>query len=507
MFNSQYLINLLQLIILSSIIILFNILMSKADKIKKLKAVIERLKKSLEEMDEQAKLIVRTDIELNKIQEELDKKITSLYTLQRISRAISTTLEESQIFNRIEPAYIEELGFEKACAFLWYSKDNKFNPYLNIGYSKEEVEILKSKIDLSKDTYIDFIKNEKAVSSASTEESKLPLLDKTAILKFKEELNEIFMVNSFVISPILVKEGNKGFFFVGTKDPSVSITEGDEELITILCNQIGQALENARMFEKTWREHQELETKVEQRTRELSLALEEVKNISKRKSDFISSVSHELRTPLTSVKGYAAILLAEKLGALPEAVKERLEKINRHSDELVHMVNDLLDIARIESGKTIMKIEEQNLKDIINNVCDLILIQCKNKNIDLVLDVQKNTPAIWADRSQIERVFINLLGNAVKFTPENGRITVKTRAKDQTVQVDISDNGIGMPAEALQKIFEEFYRVDNPINQQVKGTGLGLSLVKNIIEAHRGKIFVESKVGKGSTFSFTLPAA
>jgi len=471
------------------------VLMLKINKMKKLQAMVDKLKKSLEEMDEQAKLIVRTDIELNKTQEELDKKITGLYALQRLSRIISTTLEESQIFKAIESTSFEDLSFEKAFALLWDDKENKFIPHLSIGYPGDEIEAIKPQVNSDSDIYLNLIKTGKTFSSISVPHNAA----------LRERINHIFKVNSFVISPVLPKEGNKGFFFVGTENTDIAITEGDEELITILSNQLGQALENARLFEKTWHAQQGLEKKVEERTRELTLVLEEVKKISKRKTDFISSVSHELRTPLTSIKGYAAILIEEKLGHLPEAAKERLEKINRHSDELVHMVNELLDIARIESGKAVMRIEQQDLKAIIFNVVDLILIQCKNKNIELITDIQKEIPPVLADRTQLERVFINLLGNAVKFTPEKGKITIKAHAEGDVIQVDISDTGIGIPPDSLPMLFEEFYRVDNAINQQVKGTGLGLSLVKHIIQAHKGKIWLESKQGKGSKFSFTLP--
>lgn len=458
---------------------------------------MDKLKKSLEEMDEQAKLIVRTDIELNKAQEELDKKLTSLYALQRLSRIISTTLEEKQIFKRVETSPFEELGFEKACGLLWDDKENKFILHLCIGYPDDAIKTIQASINSNPDIYLDLIKNARAFSSISP-------LSNAAL---KETINHIFRVNSFVIAPILPKEGNKGIFFAGTENIDVTLTQGDEELVAILANQIGQALENARLFESTWQAHQELEKKVEGRTHELTVALEEVKKSSQRKTDFISSVSHELRTPLTSVKGYAAILLEEKLGELPPAVKERLQKINRHTDELVHMVNNLLDIARIEAGKIPMKIEEQDLKEVIAAASDLIMIQCKNKNIELAANLPKDIPPVLADRNQIERVFINLLGNAVKFTPQNGKITVRAGIENGVVQIDVSDTGMGIPQDALSLIFEEFYRVDNLINQEVKGTGLGLSLVKHIIEAHKGKIWAESELNKGSTFSFTLPIA
>ncbi|MCM8763236.1 MAG: ATP-binding protein [Candidatus Omnitrophica bacterium] len=488
-----------EIVILGFVSLVFNVLLTlyvliKISRIKELTKLVHNLNRSLEEMDEQAKLIVRTDIELNKAQTELDKKIAGLYTLQMLSRAITTTLEETKIFNMLEPKRLEEMGFEKALAFLWSEQEKKFVLSLNIGFEPATTQTILSRLDI--DIFLRLIEEGKTISSFSIEEEAL-----------KESIDNIFGMKSYVIAPILPKHGNKGLLFVGTDSPDMVLTEGDEELITILANQLGQALENARLFEQTWRAQQELEEKVKQRTAELASALEQIKIISKRKSDFISAVSHELRTPLTSIKGFAAILLAEKLGALPPAVKERLEKINRHSDELVRMVNDLLDIARIESGKTVMKIEPQDLKSIIATVSDLIAVQCKNKNIELTQVVPQDLPLVLADKSQIERVFINLLGNAVKFTPQNGRITISARGKNGFVEVEVADTGIGIPEESLPSIFEEFYRVDNEINQQVKGSGLGLSLVKNIVEAHKGRISAKSKLNEGSTFSFTLPIA
>jgi len=462
-------------------------------KTRKLQAEAYNLRQSLEEMDEQAKLIVRTDMELNKTQEELDKKVAGLYALQRFSRAVSTTLEENQIFSRIETGFLEDLGFEKALVFLWVGP-SKFNTCLNIGYSDEALLTIQTFMEAHKNLYHTLIEEEKTISSIS----KLSV--------GKEQINRVLKVNAFIISPIIPREGAKGFLLVGTENTDIIITEGDEELIVVLASQLGQALENARLFEKTWLAQQELEIKVEQRTHELRNVLSEVEKISKRKSDFISSVSHELRTPLTSIKGYAAILLAGKLGAVPLEIRERLEKINRHSDELAHMVNDLLDISRIEAGKITMKLEPQKLKDILEKVTDLLSIQAKEKQIELKFGIAPEAETVFADRQQIERVLINLIGNAMKFTPPAGSITVVARATTNNLaEVEVMDTGCGIPQESLDAVFEEFYRVENPINQEVKGTGLGLSLVKHIIEAHGGKIWVKSVIGKGSTFSFTLP--
>lgn len=491
--NGNPIIIIIVALILTILVLLF-ILDFKLTQTKELRTVTNNLRKSLDEMDEQAKLIIRTDIELNKAQEDLDKKITGLYALQRLSRTISTTLEENQIFKMIETSNLEDLGFEKACGFLWNDKEKRFAARLNIGYSKAETDFMRTNIDGEKERFLDIIQQKKTVSSISLHDAFL-----------KEKITRVFNIVDFVISPILRKEGDNGFFFVGTENADIVMSEGDEELITILANQIGQALENARLFEKTWIAQQELERKVEERTQELKLALEEVKIISQRKTDFISAVSHELRTPLTSIKGYASILLAGKLGQLPEDVRVRLDKINRHSDELAHMVNDLLDISRIESGRVIMKRETQNLNAIIAQVNDLLSVLLKEKQIEFSYAIEKDAYSVIADAGQIKRVFINLIGNAVKFTPINGKISIAGHAIDNTVQIDITDNGCGIPQEAKEKIFEEFYRVENEINEQVKGTGLGLTLVKRIVEAHGGKIWVKSKIGEGSTFSFTLP--
>lgn len=492
---NDFLINLLGIGTILALFLLVIALVLKMERIKQLLSAADNLKKSLDEMDEQAKLVVRTDMELNKAQEELDKKITGLYALQKLSRTISASLEENQIFKSIEPDYLEELGFEKACSFLWSGPEQKFSLQLNIGYFEEEIKKIEGFVEAEKTIYINLINNEKTASSISIPKGTM----------LRENIMDIFKVKDFVISPILPKEGNKGFILVGTQNLDITLTEGDEELITIFGNQIGQALENARLFEKTWRAQQELENKVKERTHALQLALNEVEVISKRKTDFISAVSHELRTPLTSIKGYASILLAGKLGDIPQEIRLRLDKINRHSDELTDLVNDLLDISRLESGKVTMKIEPQDLKNILAGVFDLLSVQLKESQVEFSINLTDNATMVLADAAQINRIFINLVGNALKFTPAGGKITVTSQKVNNQLQIDVTDTGYGIPKEALNAIFEEFYRVDNPINQQVKGTGLGLSLVKHIVEAHGGKIWVKSKLGSGSTFSFTLP--
>jgi signal transduction histidine kinase len=491
MINAGLIINASGIVALLSIAVLVMVLLSKLEEVKQLQASLNKLKRAFDELDEQAKLIVRTDLTLNKTQEELDKKITGLYTLQKISRLTSTTLDENEIFRRIDESLIADLGFEKSLIFM-FDAEHHLLCIKEYSYVKSDVEKLQTAL-MKEPIFEPVVQKGKTLSSLNSAKH------------IQTRVDQLFNVSYFVLAPIITQDGIVGAIFAGNKSGYSTMTEGDEELVSILANQIGQSLENARLFEQVYHSRQELENKVQLRTRELAQALEEVRRISKMKSDFVSAVSHELRTPLTSIKGYASILMTGKLGEVAEPIKDRLEKINKHSDGLVKLINDLLDISRIEAGRVEMKFEFHPLQQIVEAVADMLVPQLRDKKIELVQDIAPDLKPVFVDASQIERVFVNLANNAIKFTPAGGKITIKASDAGEFIQVDISDTGIGIAENDLEKIFEEFYRVSNPINETVQGTGLGLSLVKRIIEAHKGKIWVKSKVNSGTTFSFTVP--
>lgn len=478
--------------------VLIFLLINKNEQVRRLQTDLQDMARTFNDLDEQAKLIVRTDLELNKAQEELDKRLNGLDALQKTSRLVSTTLDENEIFKRLDQSLIADLGFEKNLICI-YDKNQAPQCRLNVGFSPEDVQFVVASLEKEKGI-AQALKEGHAFTSAAASSHREPV-GKQA----KESIIRIFDVQHFVLTPILAQDNISGILFVGNRSNTSAITEGDEELVSVLANQIGQALENARLFEQAYGASQALESKVQERTKQLASALEEVKLIDKTKSEFISAVSHELRTPLTSIKGYASLLITGKLGAVPEAVKERLEKINAHSDNLVKMVNNLLDIARIESGRAEMKMEKCDITAIIETARDLLTPQMKEKNLQWKTTIGKGMPELVMDKHQMERIFINLISNAIKFTPEKGMITVQVRHDPQAATIEVSDTGIGVSKEDLKKLFDEFYRVDNAINQNVKGTGLGLSLVKKIIDAHKGRVWVTSEVNHGTTFHFTLP--
>jgi len=477
-------------IVLGTIGALIFFLINKIDQVKELQEALKKLKLSFNSLDEQAKLILKTDLELNRAQEELDRRLASLDALQRTSRLISTTLDEEEIFRRLDKSLMLQLGFERILV-LTFDEEKNLRMRVNTGFSSDKIAEISE--NLLKDTTFNSVFQEGySLSSATASKQK------------KEKAASVFGIQHFILAPILTQDGTIGAIFVGNQTETTPVSEADEEMVSILTNQIGQSLENAKLFEEVYKSRQELELKIQDRTRQLALALEKVQKISRTKSEFVSAVSHELRTPLTSIKGYAAILMSGKLGDIPDKVKERLEKINKHSDSLVELINDLLDIARIESGRVEMKFEKVNLKMLIENMRDLLMPQMREKNITFVTDVAEDLPLILADSKQMERVFINLLSNAIKYTPK-GTITVRASGTDQEVSVEVQDTGAGMREEDLPKLFTEFYRVENELNQNIKGTGLGLALVRNIINAHQGTIGVTSKLGAGTTFHFTVP--
>ena len=241
---------------------------------------------------------------------------------------------------------------------------------------------------------------------------------------------------------------------------------------------------------------------------QLEKANQELRKIDEMKSEFISVASHELRTPLAAIKNAVHLILNRKTGEINDTQAKFLSMAERNINRLTHILNDLLDLSRIESGKIQMKIEELDLKGPIEFILSSLKPQAEGKSIQLKMEVPQELPSVYADRGQIEQILMNLIGNAVKFTPEGGQVSVLARpwnGEGSMVAISVQDSGIGIPKDQLEKVFEKFYQVEDSLNRSVSGTGLGLAITKGLVEAHQGKIWAESEVGRGSTLTFTLP--
>jgi PAS domain S-box-containing protein len=233
--------------------------------------------------------------------------------------------------------------------------------------------------------------------------------------------------------------------------------------------------------------------------------------VDRLKSEFVATVSHELRTPMTSVRGYVDVLLMGAAGALNENQMHFLNIVKNNTERLNILVNDLLDVSRIESGHVTLSPQALDLREVAEDVIGDVLrrSQEENKPMALSLEAPKKLPRIYGDAERVRQIMGNLIDNAYHYTPENGTITVEIHPLNggHDVQVDIRDNGVGISLEDQERVFERFYRGEHPLVLATPGTGLGLSIVKQIVEMHKGRIWMKSSgvPGEGSTFSFTLP--
>ncbi|HEY4485937.1 MAG TPA: phosphate regulon sensor histidine kinase PhoR, partial [Nitrospiria bacterium] len=229
-----------------------------------------------------------------------------------------------------------------------------------------------------------------------------------------------------------------------------------------------------------------------------------IKRLERVRKDFVANVSHELRTPLTSIKGYVEALMD---GAKDDPMKnaEFLGIIQRHAEQLNATITDLLQLSTIESGRYEWRREAVSIPDLIESAARVIRPMAAKKRQTLEVRCAEPAPKIMADADRLIEALTNLMDNAVKYTPEGGRITVEAAAADGGAAIHVSDTGIGIPAREIPRLFERFYRVDRARSRDLGGTGLGLSIVKHIVEAHGGKVTVESEAGKGSRFTVTLP--
>ena len=229
------------------------------------------------------------------------------------------------------------------------------------------------------------------------------------------------------------------------------------------------------------------------------------KEIDRMKSDFISFVSHELRTPLTIVKGFVTIMLDDASGRFTREQKEQLSYINESIDRLSRIISNLLDISKIEAGKLRLQKESIDVVSLIKKVLRSFGIYAKSKRVKLETSFDSNLPRVLADSDRLTQVLTNLIDNAIKFSNKNAEVFIEAKDGKDVIEVSVADSGIGISSEDFNRIFNKFQRVEKGVSAKLRGTGLGLPISKEIIQLHGGKIWVESEVGKGSKFTFTLP--
>ncbi|OQY38437.1 hypothetical protein B6228_04545 [Candidatus Atribacteria bacterium 4572_76] len=275
----------------------------------------------------------------------------------------------------------------------------------------------------------------------------------------------------------------------------------NEELLKILD-------ERKKMWEKLQDAHRSLkmekikiDRKVRRRTQQFQKAKEEAERANQMKSIFLASMSHELRTPLNSIIGFTGIVLQGFAGELNDEQKKQLEMSYGSAKHLLSLINDLLDISKIESGELKPDIEEFNIAEAGIKIRDSLKIMAEEKELELVFNIPNIN--IFSDKRRVEQILLNLVNNALKFT-EKGKVEVKAHKRDENIEVMVKDTGIGIKKEDFRKLFQPFVQLEYTITEEA-GTGLGLYLTKNLVQFLKGSIQMESEYGKGSTFTFILP--
>ncbi|HEY0371057.1 MAG TPA: GAF domain-containing sensor histidine kinase [Thermoanaerobaculia bacterium] len=292
-----------------------------------------------------------------------------------------------------------------------------------------------------------------------------------------------------------------------------AFTADDLILLTAIANQAAVAIENAHLYRDLEGLTYALEARVTERTNELHEANLRLLAADRSKNQFLANMSHELRTPLNSIIGFSSVLIEATRGALTQRLHRFLENIHAAGNHLLELINDILDLSKIEAGKMELRADHFDLHETITAVERVMKGVASEAKVQILSKLDPALPKVRLDEGRLKQILFNLLSNAVKFSPAGGVVAIICRRVSEedsplhleTVRIDVTDQGIGIPADELQRIFDEFYQTEDGRRARKGGTGLGLSLTRNFVELHHGRIEVQSKPGHGSTFTLYLP--
>jgi len=293
---------------------------------------------------------------------------------------------------------------------------------------------------------------------------------------------------------------------LGPKESKDNYNEEDLKLLQIVGGQAAISLDNALLYEQTRKFNIILEKEIRKATSKLQLANAELKKLDEAKSTFLSIAAHQLRTPLTAIKGYTSMMLDGDYGKVSNKIRGCLNILVSSSDRLINLIESLLNISRIELGRTQYNFALMQLETVVSSVMQELEMKAKAKNLKLIYDKPKRPlPLIKLDEEKIRQVVMNIIDNAIKYTP-TGFVKVSLGKDDKNIIFSVKDSGMGISKDDIPNLFKKFSRAENAFTSHTEGTGLGLYVAKNMMQAHKGKIWVESEGdGKGSEFIFTLP--
>ena len=410
---------------------------------------------------------------------EREGHFKELLTLHEISSAISSEPDPAKTISKIVSATVKEFSAD-LCAFLLYDETTRSLVTQPGAVSASGAEALNQRISVdTQDSQI-----VKAFKSDDAFLSPDAMIDP----RTKGDTTNLLGVHSLILVPLKAENRVIGVLRIGKSEPNC-YSKDDVNLATLIARQAAVIIENAYLYDS------------------LKGATLELEKLNQVKNEFLSIVSHELKTPITAIKGFVKLILRGEVGSLNPQQEKFLQIADQSTDRLNILISDLLDIAKIETGKLKMNLAPVNMKQILEDVVRRFEGEASKKGIKIISENPENAKEVMADRERIDQVIDNLVSNAIKFTSDNGSVTLTTADKGDFIQFGVRDTGIGISKAEQQNIFEKFYQVESGTTRISQGVGLGLAIVRSIVEMHGGQVWVESELGKGSEFKFILPRA
>jgi signal transduction histidine kinase/putative methionine-R-sulfoxide reductase with GAF domain len=419
---------------------------------------------------------VRLFTELQARTQELTRSVEELRALGEVGRAVSSSLDIESVLTSIVAHAVELSRTDAGTIYEFDEATQVFVPRANYGMSEELIEALRqSHVGIGESSIGQAVSTRAAVQFPDLESRPnypLPFMLKAG---YRALLAVPFLREDRVIGGLVVRRKAAGTF----PQPIV-------DLLQTFATQSVIAIQNARLFRE-----------IDEKSQQLEVA-------SKHKSQFLANMSHELRTPMNAVLGYTDLILDNIFGDVPEAIRDTLERVKANGHHLLGLINDVLDLSKIEAGQLALSLGDYSMGEVVHAVVSAVESLAAEKKLVLKATVPADLPPGRGDERRLTQVLLNLTGNAIKFTDEGG-VSIQARTSDGAFVVSVSDTGPGISEADQQKIFEEFQQADSSSTRTKGGTGLGLSISRRIVELHGGRLWVESTPGHGSTFSFTLP--
>jgi signal transduction histidine kinase len=425
---------------------------------------------------------VRLFTELQARTADLTRSVSELEALGEVSRAISSTLDFDRVLETIVARATELAGADGGAIYEYDESARTFHVRITHNFPEEFVTALRA-------TSLRY--GEGAVGRAVAEREPVQVADVAAAGSYESAVRDFLLrsgYRSLLAVPLFSEDEAIGALVVNRRVPG-EFPARVVELLRTFGNQSALAIQNARLFGE-----------IEDKSRQLEAA-------NRHKDEFLASMSHELRTPLNAVIGFSEVLLERMFGELNDKQEEYLNDILASGRHLLSLINDILDLAKIEAGRMELDVEDFDLAPAIDNALVLIRERATRKGVTLETTLASGLGSVRGDQRKIKQVLLNLLSNAVKFTPEGGRIAVRADRVDGHAEISVIDTGIGIAPEDSEAVFEEFRQVGTDYAKKHEGTGLGLALSRKFVELHGGRIWLKSRLGEGSTFTFTIPVA